>query len=286
MLKTITNGTLSVSADTHGAELHSFRLNGTEYLWQCKDAWKRYAPILFPFICSPKDKKYKANGKEYIMPSNHGFARDSEFTLSKIDDKSMTFTLTSSKDTVKVYPYDFRLEVTYEIVSSDSLKETVSVINTDNKNIYFYLGGHPAFNCPLEDGERFDDCFVEYSAPETIIQNWNGTRTILENESRLDLSRTLFDNDVIMKDHPNSTFVTLRSKKSSKSVQLEWLEGVECISVWSPTGNDDASFVCLEPWSSVPVYEDDEYTDIENKPHAVKLGKDEVFTQSFIIRGF
>ena len=54
MLYEIKNDKLSISADTFGAELHSIKLDGKEYLWQCGDAWKRYAPILFPFICSPK----------------------------------------------------------------------------------------------------------------------------------------------------------------------------------------------------------------------------------------
>lgn len=53
MLYEIKNDKLSISADTFGAELHSIKLDGKEYLWQCGDAWKRYAPILFPFICSP-----------------------------------------------------------------------------------------------------------------------------------------------------------------------------------------------------------------------------------------
>lgn len=67
MLYEIKNDKLSITADTFGAELHSIKLNGKEYLWQCGDAWKRYAPILFPFICSPKDRTYKAGGQEYHM---------------------------------------------------------------------------------------------------------------------------------------------------------------------------------------------------------------------------
>lgn len=74
MLYEIKNDKLSISADTFGAELHSIKLDGKEYLWQCGDAWKRYAPILFPFICSPKDRTYKAGGQEYHMAANHGFA--------------------------------------------------------------------------------------------------------------------------------------------------------------------------------------------------------------------
>lgn len=38
MLYEIKNDKLSVSADTFGAELHSIKLDGKEYLWQCGDA--------------------------------------------------------------------------------------------------------------------------------------------------------------------------------------------------------------------------------------------------------
>ena len=283
MLTTISDGRLTVSADTAGAELHSVSLDGKEYLWQCGDAWKRYAPVLFPFICSPAGKKYRAGGTEYTMPANHGFARDSVFDASGASEKKMSFTLASSDETKKVYPYDFLLTVSYEI-SEGVLYVSNTVKNTGSGDMYFYLGGHPAFNCPLEEGLSFEDYYVEYEKPETVIQVWNGTRTILNGESRLDMTRPLFDNDVIMKDAPLSKKVTLKSDKSPRGVELGWTDSVGCISVWSPTGNNEARFVCLEPWTSVPVYADDEYPDIEQKPHAVKLAAGKEYTFGYYIK--
>ena len=288
MLFSMTNGKMTVSADTHGAELHSVRLGETEYLWQCGDAWKRYAPVLFPFICSPKDKKYKAGGREYVIPSNHGFARDSEFAPAGNSDSSLSFFLTSDESTKKLFPYDFRLDVTYSFDKDrdDTLCVANTVTNTGSGPMFFYLGGHPAFNCPLEEGLSFEDYYVEYEKPETVIQVWNGTRTILENENRLPMTRALFDNDVIMKDAPASKSISLKSDKSSRGVTLSWNESCGCISVWSPTGNDRAAFVCLEPWTSVPVYEDDAFEDIESKPHAVRLEQGCSFTFEYRIRVF
>ena len=107
MLYEIKNDKLSISADTFGAELHSIKLDGKEYLWQCGDAWKRYAPILFPFICSPKDRTYKAGGQEYHMAANHGFARDSEFTYAGSTKNSLSFLLKDNDVTLAQYPYHF-----------------------------------------------------------------------------------------------------------------------------------------------------------------------------------
>lgn len=125
MLYEIKNDKLSISADTFGAELHSIKLDGKEYLWQCGNAWKRYAPILFPFICSPKDRTYKAGGQEYHMAANHGFARDSEFTYAGSTKNSVSFLLKDNDVTLAQYPYHFELEVTYSIKGSK-----VTVTNT------------------------------------------------------------------------------------------------------------------------------------------------------------
>lgn len=282
MLITLNNNGLEISADSFGAELHSIKLGGVEYLWQCKEAWKRYAPLLFPFVCSPKDKKYSAGGREYTMPSNHGFARDSRFELQSADENSVSFVLRSSEETKKVYPYDFELVVSYAI-ENGKVEVTNKVINKGAEPMYFYIGGHPAFNCPLEEGLAFDDYYVEYDAPETIVQPVpGGERTILDNAAKVALSRELFDHDVFMKDSPCSKAVSLKSDKSDKFVRVEYpMSG--CIAVWSPEKNNDAAFVCLEPWSSVPVYADDEYLAIEEKPHAVKLEADGEYVYKYSI---
>lgn len=277
MLYTIKNSSIEISADTFGAELHSIKLGGKEYLWQCGDAWKRYAPILFPFICSPKDKKYKADGKEYTLPANHGFARDSEFEFLSQTENSITFRLSSSETTLKWYPYDFTLDVTYSIEGS-AVKVSHTVKNAGGKDMYFYLGGHPAFICDIEGGK----CTVEYEKPETIVQPIpNGERTVLENETILPLNRAQFDYDVIMKDQPASKAVTLH-KEDGGEVKVSFPQS-DCIAVWTATGNPQAQFICLEPWTSVPAYADDEFEDIEKKPHAIKLAPKAEYSYAYTI---
>lgn len=282
MLVSIKKDNVEFSADSFGAELHSVKLNDYEYLWQCGDAWKRYAPVLFPFICSPKDKKYCADGKEYVMPANHGFARDSEFALLENDETSVSFILSDSEETRKVYPYEFDFIVKYSIENGKIAVRNI-VKNTGNKDMYFYVGGHPAFNCPLEAGLSFNDYYVEFSCPEEISQPTpNGERKILDGESKVNLSRELFDYDVFMKENPKSKSVTLKSDKSDKFVTVEYPNS-KCIAVWSPTGDDNAQFVCLEPWTSVPVYADDEFVAIEEKPNAIKLGAGAEYVYEYFI---
>lgn len=271
MLYTVYNDKISISADTYGAELHSIKMGNTEYLWQCGDSWKRYAPVLFPFVCNATSKKYIADGVEYTMPTNHGFARDSEFKYSSRDEDSITFELTDSAETLKCYPYKFRFVVKYTIDGNKVIVEN-RVYNNDNRPMYFYLGSHPAFNCPLDEKGDFSDYKVVYEKDETIVQSLpdGKERTIIENTNSYNISRELFDFDVILKDKPNSKSITLCSDKTDKKVTVNFPQS-DCIAVWSPTGDNNAKFVCLEAWTSVPVYFDDEYPEIEKKPHAIKL---------------
>lgn len=294
MLYSVKNDRVSFTADTFGAELHSLTLDGKEYLWQCGDAWKRYAPVLFPFVCSPEGRAYRAGGKDYKMAANHGFARDSEFRLESQSGSGVGFVLTENETTLAQYPYRFEFTVSYSALDN-GVAVLNEVRNTDDKPIYFYVGGHPAFNCPLEPGETFEDYYIEYERDEHIADS---TGAVLAESGRvLDVTRGLFDNDAIIIGDPASKAVSLKSRKGSSSVTVRWerckelvdAQGVsrfpegDCIAVWSPTGGDRAAFVCLEPWTSVPVYADDEFPDIERKPHAVKLEPGELFLFRYTI---
>ena len=282
MLYTIKNGNFEISADTFGAELHSVKYFGKEYLWQCGDSWKRYAPVLFPFVCSPKDKAYKAGGKDYKMKANHGFARDSEFALLEKDEKSVSFVLEQNETTLEQYPYDFKFIVKYSI-ENNVLRVENFVENTDSKDIYFYVGAHPAFKCPLNDGEKFYDYYVEYEHSENQTKQIGGKKNVFDESGRiLKITRGLFDEDAIILDNPKSKSISLKSKNNENSVTVNFPVSTS-VAVWSPTGDDKAEFVCLEPWSSVPVYCDDEFEDIEKKPHAISLKPGEKYTYFYTV---
>lgn len=284
MQTTISNEKINAVIDSFGAELHSLKLGSTEYLWQAEPTvWKRHAPVLFPFICNTDSKKYYYNGNEFSL-SNHGFARDSEFELVSSTDTEAEFVLKTTDATKAIYPFDFNLFVKYA-VSDNKLAVTYIVKNTDDKDIFFFIGGHPAFRVPLNSDEGFDDYYVEYEANEKLVQEFNGKSTvILDNTNTVQLNHELFANDVFMKDAPNSSWVAI-ANKSGRRVKLNYDKN-GCIAVWSSYFADKeltekAEFVCLEPWSSVPVYCDKE-EDITKMPHAIKLApaNEYVFTYS------
>lgn len=265
--------------DSFGAELCSVTRDGTEYLWQADPAvWKRHAPILFPFICNTSSKKYTVNGKEYSL-ANHGFARDSEFEVLYANEDEAGFRLKASEETKKIYPYDFELYVKYA-VSGNRLGVSYIVKNTGDKTLHYFIGGHPAFNVP-----DFDDYFVQYEKPENITR---GETVIADDTDKVDLSHELFADDVFMKDAPNSSWVALVSKTEGTKVKLNF-DNEGCIAVWSSYFEDKsltekAKFVCLEPWSSVPVYCDDteELTEMNNTMR-LKSGDSYIFSYTIEI---
>ncbi|MGN1102918.1 MAG: aldose 1-epimerase family protein, partial [Huintestinicola sp.] len=129
MQYTISSDKLTAVIDSFGGELHSLKdASGNEYIWTAEDVWKRHAPLLFPFVCNTKSKKYTVNGKEYAL-SNHGFARDTEFAEENVLGDRVTLTICSDEGTKAKYPFDFEFAVTYAI-SGDRLSVTMEAKNT------------------------------------------------------------------------------------------------------------------------------------------------------------
>ena len=96
----ITNGNLTLTVSTHGAEIQSLIKNSKEYIW-CgnPDVWGGHAPILFPICGGLKDDKFIYKDKEYVLPK-HGFARLSEFEAENQTDTSAVFLLKSTSETL------------------------------------------------------------------------------------------------------------------------------------------------------------------------------------------
>lgn len=249
------NDLLEVVTKADGAELTSIKLNGCEYLWNGDNKyWGRQAPILFPIIGGLKEGKAYIEDKEYFM-GRHGFARDMEFDEVNSSQDKVTYLLKSNNNTLKVYPYKFELYVSYEI-NANRIKVTYEVKNTDNKTIFFSIGGHPAFCCPINPGEKFEDYYVEFEKKEKqkFISQPGGLikfedNLILDDSNILELDKNVFGEiDTYIFNNLNSKVVKLKSKKSDKSVSM-YFEGFPFFGIW--TKPDNAPFICLEPWYGV-----------------------------------
>lgn len=146
---TLENQDLQIEISSHGSELVRIydKNHQREVLWEGKpEVWGRHAPILFPFIGKCADGTYRHEGKAYPMTA-HGFARDSEFTLMSKTEGEVWYSLTDTEKTRMVYPFPFRLESGHRL-EDNKIRVMWRVENTGDKDLYFMLGGHPAFRTP------------------------------------------------------------------------------------------------------------------------------------------
>lgn len=285
-MHSLSNKTFEIKVKDQGAELCSFfnKEENLEYIWQADPKfWKRHAPVLFPIVGSLKNGTYKFEGKEYQLPQ-HGFARDENFKLKNKTENSLTFLLQSSESTIKLFPYSFELQITYEL-HYNSLVVMYAVKNTDNKDMYFSIGAHPAFNCPLYDNETYQHYYLDFETEENV-NRWfleDGLlsarqTTILEHEKRIPLNRRKFDEGALIFKKLRSNEISLISSKSKRGIKIRF-EGFPYLGIWAKPGAD---FICIEPWFGITDnYDTDQ--NLETKEGIQKLSPNEEFETEYAI---
>ena len=254
---TLKNEKMSITVNRHGAELRSINKEGTEYLWNADPKfWNRSSPVLFPFVGAVRGKRYIYDGKEYSM-GQHGFARDMDFELVEQSDDTVWFALDSSEESYEKYPFRFRLEIGYRL---DKTSVTVMwrVKNTDEKEMYFSIGAHPAFFCPLyeetkqtdyafrlQDGEgRAVTSFVNTIFGQDGLVTVNKEERMTE-DGMIPITEHLFDGDALVIEDDQVKRVAILDAAGRECLAVEFDSPL--VGIWSPP-KKNAPFVCIEPW--------------------------------------
>jgi galactose mutarotase-like enzyme len=256
MKYSISNDLLDVSIKSDGAELISLKKTGddVEYLWQADPLfWRRHAPVLFPIVGSLKNSEYSFDGKTYNLPQ-HGFARDSEFSLFKKKKDTISFKLKYSEESLKKYPFKFQLIIEYRL-EGKKLITVYRVKNIDDQQIFFSIGAHPAFNCPLLTGTKKTDYFLELEKKETVYSLClekgflsDKKALILENDNVIHLTSSTFNKGAIIIENPASHRISLKNNLTNRSITMEYTN-FPYLGIWSYS--KDAPFVCIEPWFGI-----------------------------------
>ena len=259
----IENKNIKISASTFGGELNNLitKKDNVEFLWNGDEKyWKYHSPILFPIVGKVFNNKYRVENTEYELPQ-HGLARTREFKMIEKDDNHIVFELLWSEDTLKIYPYKFSLRLSYELLEN-GVKVGYKVKNLDDKEIYFSIGGHPAFMCPLLDGEKFEDYYFQFNQKENVgtmeLDTDKGyltgnTNEFFNNSNIINLNLELFKYDALVFSNLKSNLITLKSNKNSKELTMDFT-GFPYLALWTkPTG---APFICIEPWYGHTDYKD------------------------------
>lgn len=288
MNQKIKNDIAEVEISSLGAEVLSFKTLSydCEYIWNGdKNYWPSHSPILFPIVCAVNEGKIKVDGKEYVI-GNHGFAKKSEFTLLKESENSLTYQLSFDEETLKMYPYKFELNITYTLVES-TLSVKCIVRNIDHQKIYFQIGTHPGFNCPISDNDNFEDYYLEFECKENLDRLFmNGSNvvindkseTILKDQSVLPLTHQLFHNGALVFRNITSEKISLKSSKSDKMVILSY-DNLPYLGLWQAK---DAPFVCIEPWYGIADTEGFN-GEFKEREMVIELDKDKAFECNYTI---
>ena len=285
MLYTLQNDTLTVQVSDVGAEVHSVRREDCEYIWVGDPAfWSSHAPLLFPVCGRFFEGKYTHKGEVYEIAC-HGFIRKSPLTLVCVNDTSICFSVTSTQETKKIYPFDFELKI-WHILEGESIITRFEIANTGETVLPATVGGHPGFNLPLGGEGEFADYYLEFKNPCTPNQIEISPRGLftgklaaypLVDGNKLPLSHQLFEIDGIFLSRMDST-VTLKSNKSARAVTLEYPD-MPYLGIWHPSACE-APFVCIEPWCGLPGY-DGEMEDITTRPNMFHVLPGKVQTAQF-----
>ncbi|MFV5696261.1 aldose 1-epimerase family protein [Flavobacterium sp. LB3P122] len=246
MTTTLKNSNLTAEIKHFGAELCSLKNNkNKEYIWEGNPAfWGKHSPLLFPIVGTLKNNSYQYNDTEYHV-SRHGFARDMEFELIDKKENSVTFSIHSSEETLKVYPFAFELQLIYTL-NEKSLHIEYKVINKGASQIPFSIGAHPAFALP-GNFENYSIVFekeepLEYYLLENDLIS-NKTKKLDVQNNRIPLTYQLFENDaLIFKTLKSNSLTILENKNPVLRVNFK---DFPSLGIWTKV---NAPFLCIEPW--------------------------------------
>lgn len=250
----LSNNNITIMVNDLGAQLTSLIKNDTNcnYLWDGKpEYWTGQSPILFPIVGKIKNNEYKYNGRTYSM-KQHGFARNSEFELLSISENEIWNRLTSNDATREVYPFDFTLDIGYKLEDTKVIVMW-KVQNTGKDNMYFSIGGHPAFFCPLYDKDKQSDYSIDFHTNNPItylLLNENGyvekTDHVLNTTNgMLRIPDNLFDNDALIIENNQTQKISLVHPDNKAYLTVTF--DAPLFGLWSPA-KKNAPFICIEPW--------------------------------------
>ena len=245
MIITISNPTLSATINTLGAELITLVKNNKNYIWTVDETyWNKTSPILFPIVGRLKNDSYTFNSKTYHL-ARHGFARNMEFSFDKKSDSQVIFELNETDETKAIYPFNFKLIITYTLIENELVIEYF-VRNQSDEVLPFSIGAHPAFAI----SDKFENYSLQFNAADIFEthhlenESFNGKTTLVETRNNvIALNYALFEKDALVFKQLNSDEVILKNKENA--ILKVNFDHFPYLGIWT---KENAPFLCIEPW--------------------------------------
>lgn len=250
----ISSGDLTAEIDPRGAQLSVLRTgDGADLLWNGDPSvWSGRAPLLFPIVGVLAGGSYRLGAARYPL-SRHGFARDKTFSLQRADASAATFTLRADESTLALYPFQFELQVRYELQGT-TLAVSTQILNRGEADMPASFGYHPGFRWPLPFGAPRASHMIQFEtdepAPVRRIDS-SGLLTAVRHPTpvvnrQLTLTDALFQDDVLIFDRLKSRSVIYGGGAGPK-IRVAFPDAVY-LGLWTKPG---APFICIEPWHGI-----------------------------------
>ena len=195
----------------------------------------------------------------------HGFAREREFVITEQAEDHVVMELRADEDTLKKYPFNFKLQVCHRLEDSGFVT-SFEIVNLDKREMPFCIGAHTAFCCPVFADETFEDydiVFDEKEQADSLLLNSDGyiqkgkTVPFLRDSDRFALNYEPFEKmDTVIFSGLKSTGVSLKHRLKGHGVHMDF-EGFPFMAFWTK-GAQRAPFICIEPWHGCAALEDED----------------------------
>jgi galactose mutarotase-like enzyme len=281
----ISSGDLTAEIDPRGAQLSVFRTrNAADLLWNGDPSvWSGRAPLLFPIVGVLAGGSYRLGATRYPL-SRHGFARDKTFSLISARASTASFMLRADDSTLSLYPFQFELQVRYELQGA-TLAVSTQIRNRGSIDMPASFGYHPGFRWPLPFGEPRASHMIQFETDEPAPVrriDASGLLTSVRHPTpvvnrQLILTDALFQDDVLIFDQFKSRSVVYGSSSGPK-IRVSFPDAVY-LGLWTKPG---APFICIEPWHGIT--DDEGYAgDFMQKPGIFVLKAGAALTASMNI---
>lgn len=185
--------------------------------------------------------------------------------MEQPDNDRALFIIRDSEGTRVMYPDAFRLSLTYT-PTADGLHMDYLLKNQDSKSFYYEIGAHPRFNCPLCEGERFEDYVLEFEKEETAESmvygavhmqfDVNRKKPMPDHSNVLPLSYEPFVDDAIFFDGIKSRKVAVKNSVTNRGMEVDYWD-FETIAIWTAMPSK-GPFVCVEQSNGSAIQSDED----------------------------